>query len=463
MTPPSSKKPSKFAFWNRKALEAKPKQQTKEQQKSETGLIRYETWRQNWIVFKFIIRLFFSDYIGVFVVIIFPILISALYLILYKTDIFKESLFGQATIPGITTVKIWFEFLMYTIGFAAFIYMAVSIADIKHTILFKKMVSGFTTKSSLLILFFILYFFLAFLTVLLKFAILAFYPTFRNVVLSKFNWGIFILGVLFFITTNLSLGMLFSSFKIGAKGVLPVSIITFFVFLFFAGLWVAPAGVEMLFLIESRENAFNFLEVSDTAKIWRAITLFSPLQPGLKMIEAGTENGKYGVEWIVTQFDAKEGEYLTRFIRPPTDLADKYYAQIGSTQSSDIKAHLLYADFAEFKQKIATDTGFAEWKAAVKKYFERTYGANINTDLVKKLLENSYNFLEKIRKATNAGHLVNVKMMPFAKFGGELTWSFTLTRPMFYTNSLTPALINLGWLVGLNSLTFFLWKTNRVV
>lgn len=98
------------------------------------------------------------------------------------------------------------------------------------------MVTGFTTKTSLLILFFILYFLLSVFVIFLKFAILAFYPSFINKVLANFNWGVFLLGMFLFILINLSLGMLFSSIKLGSKGILPITIISFFVFLFFAGL-----------------------------------------------------------------------------------------------------------------------------------------------------------------------------------------------------------------------------------
>ncbi len=440
------------------------KENTVNKNSRERNLIEYKTWRQNWIVFKFIVRLFFSDYIGVTIILIFPIVISVIYLILFKVNLFNESLFGQTNIAAITKVKIWFEFLIYTIGFAAFIYMAVSIADIKYTILYKKMVSGFTTKNSLLMLFFILYFALSIVAVLLKFAVLAFYPSFRNKILPQFNWGVFLLGLLMFILTNLSLGMLFSSFKLGSKGILPITIITFFVFLFFAGLWIAPAGIEILFLVKSREDPWKFLEVSEAAKVWRMITLISPLQPSLKMIEAGTENGSYSSNWEISQYDVIYSEFVTHFIKAPAAIADEYYDVNNPSKSfaKELKALAIFDDFAHFKREILTPEGYSKWKQGVENFMQLTYPSfdfetNPNSFVVKDVknqMEQALNILK------NNPNQIDLEL----KSNGKIyAWFWKLQRPMLYSGTLVPLSVNLGWLVATNTLTFTLWKTNRVV
>lgn len=396
---------------------------------------KYNFFWQNWIVFKLLARLFFNDRIAVFITIIIPFFISIVYLVLYKTNVVGEHLFSYQGMAGITNIKKWFEFTIYTVGFVAFIYLAVSIADIKQTILFKKIISGFTTKGALLLLFFIFYLLLTLFGLGAKIALFMFYPSFRNIIVKKTQWGYMIGGLIMFVFTNLSLGLLFSSFKMGSKGVFPLTLVGFFGLLLIAGLWIGPTDIESLFFAKKGAASLEYSEIKQSAKIWRYITLISPFQPGMKIMVAS----------LSTQINRFDGILMTNkpqeFFKFPIDF---FGDEVIKTAASPEDA--VFNSLENFKQTIVTPKGLVKWNETVKKILPN--GLNNLTGQIELLTEKFATALKEKRVLMESA--------------GSKSYIFTIIRSGFYQNYSTPFLINTGWIVVINSATLFLWtKTNQ--
>ena len=248
--------------------------------------------RNNWVVFKLLVRLFLLDWVGIGVIFGLPLLISFIYLFLFQKGIFDESFFQASWLYNlgyIDKIKIWYELLLYTVGLIAFVYLAVQIANLKKTILFKKLITGFTTPVSLLMLLFGLYFVIAVSQVASKMAILAFYPNFRNVIAQRTDWLWMTISLVLFIITNLSLGLLFGSIRGRGKIIAWLALAVFFGLLFFAGLSFAPSDIEGLFFIDIDNMRYlNYGNIDKHAYNWRLWSFISPFQPSLKMMEASS-------------------------------------------------------------------------------------------------------------------------------------------------------------------------------
>lgn len=391
---------------------------------------KYHFFRQNWIVFKLLVRLFFNDWIAIFITIILPFCISISYLILYKTKIVPENLFGYKSIAGVNNIKIWYEFSIYSIGFIAFIYLAVSIADIKHTILFKKIISGFTTKGILLMLFFIFYFLLAIFTIGTKFAIFSFYPSFKNNIMKITKWKYMIFALILFVLTNLSLGLLFSSFKITAKSVFPITLVACFGMLFFAGLWIGPTDIENLFFTDSRSAALNYSKISSSAQVWRYLTFLSPFQPSMQTMIASSSINEF--ENIMTT-------------EQPNEFYSSNFEYFGSSIiKNQFSSKSTFSSLEEFKKAIITPEGLEKWIDAIKIQVPDAKSAKI----ILTIEQNAKNFADALKNKK-----VFMNLEP-----GSFYYNFKIVRSGVYSNYLTPFLVNIGWILAINSFTLFLWK-----
>ena len=444
--------------------------------------------RHNWTIFKLILRLFFNDYIGFFIVLVLPLLISIIYLILFKNDIFGESFFEKVRLPIVTRVKIWYEIMLYVVGLAAFVYLAAQIADIKNTILFKKLITGFTTKTNFLILIFVLYFLITLVMIGSKMVVLSFYPTFRDIIVKETNWLWMIISILLFTLTNLSLGMLFGSMRLRSKIVIWVAIAVFFGLLFFAGLWFAPAGVEGLFLLDiDDQRILNFSQISGRAQTWRTLTYISPFQPSLAMMVSASNNNLFESEMTANEWGVKNrylliGDYFERFHLKDTTVVigaeindnninddntdqNPYRELVGDARDYFFEPDYLFKDLATFKSEIKTNAGLDKWLNYFQKLLDNNKLPLSEKERVPTIDAEAFDVLTRDVRIFVKGYreglidIVDNPKQPETLLDGR--FSISIKRPHLYHNYTVPLGVNLGWLAFINGITALLWQSNR--
>ena len=487
----------------------------------------YRSVGNHWIILKLLVKLFLSDWLGIIIVFVLPLFVSFVYLFLFQKGIFGEFFYEGSwlyNLQYIQKIKIWYELLIYAVGLIAFVYLAVQIVNIKETIFFKKLITGFTTPIGFLSLMFVLYFIVAVLQIICKMAVLAFYSNFRNIITEQTNWLWMIISLVLFTITNLSLGLLFGSIRIHSKIIAWVTLAVFLGLLFFAGLSFAPSDIEGLFFVDI-DNAryLNYSHIDKKTYNWRVLSFISPFQPSLKMIEAASNNNVFDKsfdisEWRLTHPSLLRGDWLwnnefnqhwkntwVQFLdwddwnlqyinSPPIETTAIIGVESGDNYQpiwdEQIKRKLtppnvLFGNLDEFKAALKTDIGVEKWMGYFEKlrendeFYPKGKGIlRLNQEDFNILKRDLEDFVRGYREGTidiqersdqiysyNSRFYYLVIDSEYVKWIGKRYFDYRfkifIKRPGVYNNYFLPLAINLGWLAFINGITVFVWKKGR--